>query len=166
MCGYRSKAPENDELGIPQPGVVELLVEAGANVDETDDWGFTPLHWAAGRGHSGICQLLLDAGADIEADSHYGSPLSYAAVRGQARAAEVLLAAGADPDEALGWAASKGHNELVTMLLDAGADVRSSEEHGGRTPSDLAAENNQWDTVALLDEYMAVQAAPLLLDDQ
>ena len=46
--------------------VEELLTSAaGADVNATDKDGYTPLHWAALRGHTEIVQALLEAGADV-----------------------------------------------------------------------------------------------------
>ena len=52
--------------------VVELLVQAGVNVNTQDDQGFTPLHWAAAKGRLDIAQVLLDAGANPQLRNHYG----------------------------------------------------------------------------------------------
>ena len=39
----------------------------------------TPLHWAASHGHKEIAELLIAAGADVNAKSKYGrTPLDYA----------------------------------------------------------------------------------------
>jgi len=41
-----------------------LLLEAGADPDEQDEYGRTPLHFAARNGHDKVVVLLLKAGAD------------------------------------------------------------------------------------------------------
>jgi ankyrin repeat protein len=45
------------------PGVVHLLIEAGADVNIKDKDGFTPLMRSIGRHHTEVAQLLKDAGA-------------------------------------------------------------------------------------------------------
>ena len=45
-----------------------FLLQNGAKVNQVDS-GFTPLHHAAEHGHADICTLLLDHGAEIEAES-------------------------------------------------------------------------------------------------
>jgi len=45
---------------------VQLLLEAGAKVDETDKYGQTALMLAAGRGNMHIVKLLLAANADTK----------------------------------------------------------------------------------------------------
>jgi ankyrin repeat protein len=46
--------------------IVSLLLEKGANVNETQ-WGRAPLHYAAKEGHKEVVSLLLDRGAYIKA---------------------------------------------------------------------------------------------------
>jgi ankyrin repeat protein len=41
------------------------LIKAGADVNQADSEGFTPLHVAAQDGHEGIVALLIQAGADV-----------------------------------------------------------------------------------------------------
>jgi hypothetical protein len=59
---------------------VQTLLNAGANVNAkavTDQW--TPLHQAAFKGYEAIAKLLLDAGADLNAQTRYGwKPLDLA----------------------------------------------------------------------------------------
>jgi ankyrin repeat protein len=38
--------------------IVKLLLEHGANVEVTDSNGFTPLTWAAYRGHADVARLV------------------------------------------------------------------------------------------------------------
>ncbi|QGJ70565.1 Hypothetical protein PBC10988_22620 [Planctomycetales bacterium 10988] len=56
-----------------------------------------PLHWAACQGQHEICQVLLDAGADVNAKDEDGlTPLHCAARQGHAVVAGLLIAHGAD----------------------------------------------------------------------
>jgi ankyrin repeat protein len=58
--------------------IVELLIQAGANVNLRDKLGFTPIASAAYAGYREIVQLLIDAGADIHAPA--GESQSYSAL--------------------------------------------------------------------------------------
>mmetsp|Transcript_40033 Transcript_40033/g.129604 ORF Transcript_40033/g.129604 Transcript_40033/m.129604 type:complete len:254 (-) Transcript_40033:140-901(-) len=60
--------------------------------------GLTPLHVAAERGHPALVELLIKAGADLNAaDGAGATPLHLAARAGQAKVVLSLLRAGADP---------------------------------------------------------------------
>jgi ankyrin repeat protein len=61
--------------------IVQILIQAGANVNLSDRSGFTPLASAAYAGYGDIVRLLINAGADIQASaggSHSYSALKYA----------------------------------------------------------------------------------------
>ncbi len=47
--------------------VVKLLLDRGADVNSTEDYGCTPLHRAAMMGHLSIVKMLVEYGADINA---------------------------------------------------------------------------------------------------
>lgn len=44
---------------------VNAALEAGADVNQTDEQGWTPLNWAAGKGSLEIVRLLVERGADV-----------------------------------------------------------------------------------------------------
>ena len=78
----------------------------GADVAAKDDYGWTALHLAAGRGHKDVVALLLDRGA----------PTSPRRTK--------------DGQTALHLAAGSGHKDVVALLLDKGADVAATTEDG------------------------------------
>ncbi|XP_066274066.1 ankyrin-1-like [Branchiostoma lanceolatum] len=98
-----------------------------------------PLHQAATRGHVGVAELLIKAGAQVDIRDEFGrAPLHMAAVGGHVGVAELLLKAGAQVDSRdeggsvpLHWAASGGHVGVAELLLKAGAQVDSRDETGG-----------------------------------
>ena len=83
------------------PGVVALLVNAGADVNAHSRFAShteTPLHWAASSDNVAVLDALLDAGADIEASGAVlggGSPLTDACGFGNWAAARRLVERGA-----------------------------------------------------------------------
>lgn len=44
---------------------VQALIEDGEDLEKIDDYGWTALNWAAGRGDSVMVLLLLEAGANV-----------------------------------------------------------------------------------------------------
>ena len=47
-------------------------LQHGANVNESDFWGYTPLHEAAAKNKYEICRLLLEHGAQVDAKTREG----------------------------------------------------------------------------------------------
>src|ERR1044072_9826737 len=54
-----------DAVKTGQPAKVEAALNAGADVNQQDEQGWTPLNWAAGKGNAEIVSLLLNRGADV-----------------------------------------------------------------------------------------------------
>jgi ankyrin repeat protein len=76
--------------------VLELLVAVGVDLDATNAYGRTPLHYAAMNGRTDEVEALLAAGAASAVPNAIGwTPLHDAAYNGQLTAARALLAAGA-----------------------------------------------------------------------
>lgn len=56
--------------------VVEMLTEAGADLEATDAMGSTPLHKASLGKHSKVVRALMEAGANVNSrDFEGGTPL-------------------------------------------------------------------------------------------
>jgi uncharacterized protein len=94
----RTKADESPLMLASLKGqtdVVKRLIERGADVNKP---GWTPLHYAATRGHLDIMYLLLENHAYIDASSpNESTPLMMAALYGTPSAVKLLLESGADP---------------------------------------------------------------------
>jgi|GEM_PF-2217319 len=68
----------------PKPDIVELLLEAGADPNSQNAYGYTPLHWAAKHGHIESGKRLVDKGASFEMSNTNGDfPLDLAIRWGQ-----------------------------------------------------------------------------------
>lgn len=122
---------------------VKSLVEAGGvDLEETDRYNRTVLHWAAAV-NAELIPLLLANGADIEARDGSGmTPLHHAVSARNTAAVEKLLAGKADvraADNAQNTVlhfACRGKDpqaEIITLLLKNGADV-NAKDRGGTTP--------------------------------
>ena len=133
-----------------------LLVET----DARDQYGRTPLLYAAGGGHEAVVRVLLARG-DVEADARDidgRTPLLYAAGGGHEAVVRVLLARDdveADARDNFGgtpllYAAEEGHEAVVRVLLaqdDVKADGRNN--YGG-TPLSYAARGGHEAVVRVL----------------
>ena len=73
----------------------KLMIARGADVNRS---GWTPLHYAASKGHVEMMRLLLEHNAYLDASSPNGTtPLMMAAQYGSPMATKLLLEEGADP---------------------------------------------------------------------
>ena len=141
---------------------VRSLLAEGADVNETQGDGMSALHWAAEFGHAEVVDLLLSAGAAMEAKTRIGSytPLHLASRSGHGQIASALLDAGANPHAittnsgvtSLHLAASAIDGvDAVTALLRHGALVDAREvSSGGQTPLIFAAAHNRTEVVVEL----------------
>ncbi|XP_076367402.1 scaffold protein ILK-like [Tachypleus tridentatus] len=75
------------------------------DMNQGDDHGFSPLHWASKEGRANIVEMLMFRGARINA-TNMGD------------------------DTALHLAAAHGHRDIVHMLLRKKADINAVNEHG------------------------------------
>jgi uncharacterized protein len=101
--------------------LAETLIARGADVNRK---GWTPLHYAATRGHREMMRLLLENNAyiDSEADNKT-TPLMMAAHAAPALAVKLLLEEGADPNlvndanaSALDIAITDGHEQSAYYI--------------------------------------------------
>lgn len=146
--------------------VIDLLVEHGANVNESSEAGHTCLHEAISNDHEKAVEVLLEYGANPNTKHYFVcSPLSIAASRGSADIVRKLIEHGANVNgisnyltglTPLYYAAIKGKVGCVRALLGAGAIATHDPVPGGqgdflRPPSrheiaggSLAAEVSSW----------------------
>jgi ankyrin repeat protein len=121
--------------------------------------GFTALHYACFFGGAAATAVLLEAGADPNAESdneNHVRPLHSAAAARDAESARLLLEAGADPDarQAGGFtalqAAAHGDDEATAaLLLQHGADPSLRNDQGADAEG-LARANESAAVLALL----------------
>jgi ankyrin repeat protein len=141
--------------------MVQVMLEARADVKGKGDDGVPVLHRAAENGHEAVVKLLLDKGAELESkDSIYGgTPLLWAAENGHEAVVKLLLDKGAElefKDSEYGqtpllWAAESGHKAVVKLLLEKGAELESKDK-SSQTPLLCAAANGREAAVKLLLE--------------
>jgi ankyrin repeat protein len=113
---------------------VKQHIAAGTDVNVKNEFGWTPLYYAAWGGHKEIVELLIAKGADVNKDDDDEStPLHYAALKGQKEIAELLIAKGADVN-AVG---DLGRTPLDLAYAETADLLR---KHGGKTGAELKAE--------------------------
>ncbi|XP_065834043.1 fibronectin type 3 and ankyrin repeat domains protein 1-like [Oscarella lobularis] len=126
--------------------VVQLLKEHGARYDVRDKGGSMALHWAVDGGQEDmVAYLIRDRVPVDERDGAGWTPLiRTAAVTGHVGIARILLAFDADIDAkdsdgrtALMIASLNGHKDLVSFLVEKGADRRVQSKYGA-SASDFA----------------------------
>lgn len=96
---------------------VSVLLDGGVETDWTEEnEGKTALHFAAQYGHLRVAELLLEAGADIEAKSDaFGDDFTVRSEKG--RTPLIWAAAGRD--------CPRMQERMCRLLLDKGADVNA-----------------------------------------
>jgi ankyrin repeat protein len=103
--------------------VVNYFIRKGADVNEVNNMGRSPLYLASQNGHYNIAVSLLNCPRlDLTLQTNY---------------------------TALHIASENGHSSIVKMLLRKGIDVNSKDRYGN-TPIMLAHENGKADIVSLL----------------
>ena len=135
--------------------LVQKLLQAGADKDARDKTLRTPLYIAAGRGHSEVVQLLVNANANLD------NLLSKTALRNHEAYAEPpfeywcrnefknIEAKKPMIDSPLHHAVWNGHREVVRILVNAGADKETRDGHGD-TPLHIAVSRGHSAIVELL----------------
>jgi ankyrin repeat protein len=152
---------------VKNPRIAALLIHAGAEVNVFDNWGMSPLNWAATDAGIEVTQVLLEAGAGTTPEINR---LMLAASRGSTDELRRLLEQGTDintPDR-VGWtplsvAAEIGHADMARLLLEAGANpnirytgwIPLAPPHGEFTPLMGAAKHGHTEITKLLLEQGA-----------
>lgn len=144
---------------------VRSLLREGADVSAAQGDGMTALHWAAERGSVEMAEMLVYAGAHLEAVTRLGdyTPLHLASKGGHGSVVLTLVEAGCDAHAItstggatpLHFAAASGSAEAVTALLEHGADVNAKESVWGQTPLMFAAAFNRGEAITALMQMHA-----------
>ncbi|XP_068105278.1 histone-lysine N-methyltransferase EHMT1 isoform X2 [Hyperolius riggenbachi] len=118
----------------------------------------TPLHAAAEMGHTDICHMLVQAGANLDnCGEDQRTPLMDSAENNHLETVKYLVKAGAllDPKDIEGstclhLASKKGHYDVVKYLLSHAEMDVNCQDDGGWTPMIWATEYKHVDLVKLL----------------
>ena len=148
------------------------LLDAGADINQANTDGETPLFIAAQKGNLAVVMALLDAGADINQANTDGQTTFFIAVlAGHLTVAMALLDAGANINQAMNDGATpllivaqEGDLTLVTTLLAAGADPNQAMTDGA-TPLYTAILFGHFEVVQALmrQQHATMNHLPILI---
>ena len=68
LIGCQPTAPTESIHEAAKSGNLDLVqrhIKAGTPINKKDNTGWTPLHWAAMRGHASVVEALVVGGADV-----------------------------------------------------------------------------------------------------
>lgn len=146
----QAQQAQKDLAGLIQAGSSKAALEriaAGADVNQPQPDGTTPLQWAVNRLDYDVAAALLAKKANVNVTNEFGvTPLTDAARQSDARLVKMLLDAGAkvdsanqDGETALMLAIKGGDLSIVEVLIKAGANVNNVEKFHNQTPLMYAA---------------------------
>ncbi len=127
-------------------------------VNVQNNFGLSPLHYAAGGGHEEALELLLEQGAEINITDNQGlSPLFLAARNGHEDVVDILVRWGdidlESSDELahtpLSIAIMNGHLPVFAKLLNSGADPHTKNKLG-MTPLHMISKQGRMEAVLAL----------------
>lgn len=138
--------------------IVQMLVDAGVDINWADQTGETALHVAARFGHKECAEVILKgsdlqkANVELAEKSYAWTPLHVAAVDGSLSVVQLLIDAGAEllkPDSS-GWtakehAALRGHMEIARLI----ASYIPEEQAAAQPPSEVSPRLNPVDNSSI-----------------
>ncbi|KAJ7681640.1 ankyrin repeat-containing domain protein [Mycena rosella] len=137
-----------------------LLIQHSAQVNIRGGTYYTALIAASRHGHSQLICILVENGADVNANADDGTALYWASYNGDLDSARLLIEhsaevniAGGEYHTALLAASTRGHTELIRMLIENGTDVNA--HAGAETALYWASYNGDLESARLLIEHSA-----------
>lgn len=137
--------------GLGHEDVVRQLLNAGASVDQPFRFGITPLMLTAATGRLSVAEMLIEAGANVNARGDE--------IRGHGY---IILGEGNGRSLDYSWpgpkmtplllAVEEGHVDLVKLLLASGADPDSRDARG-RTAAEIAKNHNHDQLIEILSRF-------------
>lgn len=118
--------------------ILQLLVDADADMDVKNNKGWTALMLAAEKNNTTLVQQLIQGGADLEVENQgQYTALAIALLNNAAEAAAILIGSGADIARTTSqggtmlMAAAYGNSpRCIRLLIEAGAKIHATDKHG------------------------------------
>ncbi|MBT3350787.1 MAG: hypothetical protein HOJ95_02070 [Nitrospinaceae bacterium] len=150
-CGGSARSVLIDAAQGGKLQAVNILIQAGADLNVKDKDNFTPLIWAAHKKHASIVKALIKANADLNQKTDLGDTALIWAVRNDdSEIANLLIKAGADLNirneeghTALIRVVQEGNVEMAKTLIDGGADINAKGKSGATALSRAITGKNQ-----------------------
>lgn len=146
--------------------VIQILIAKGVNLHIPDGASSTPLHWAAKNNHASIVNLLITNKANTGAKGTYQkTPIHLAAENGSVDAFNILVSEiqlklkDRDDNEPVHLAAKSGHESIIHIIANIGNENLLTKNAYGKTPLELAWQNQQTQAVVSLLAYPSHSAA-------
>ena len=161
LKGRKSASPIYYMSYLGGNGIVQRLIDKGADVNARGGWYGTSLRAASLQGHEAVVRILLEKGANVNAKvGIFTTALEDACLGGHEKVVRLLLEKGADIDAlggdgfrtALQTASLYGEEAIMRLLLANGANINAP---GGRNFSAAlrnALSNGDETVVRLLSE--------------
>jgi ankyrin repeat protein len=156
----QSGSPLADAAMRGDKTAIATLIKQGVDVGAAQGDGMTALHWAAERGDAEMTEMLVFAGANVQAVTRIGlyTPLHLAAKAASPAVAKALIKAGADVNAkadpsgatAMHLAALSGSADVINLLADAKGNVNARESEWDQTPLIFAASANRATAITAL----------------
>lgn len=118
-----------------QPGILDLLLTAGARPDVRDERWMTPLMHACLLGSPALASRLVSHGAELSLHNMAGA-------------------------QAIHLAAAFGPPDTVACLLAAGADPMAINRKNQKTPIDFARAEQRSESLVILERYRLAASVP------
>lgn len=117
---------------------VRNFIQAGANINAREHFGWTPLIKAAQAGHNQVVHELIQAGANVNSrEMHGATPLMYAASEGHLQVVRELIRAGANVNardnngmSPLMYAIIEDQLQIIRVLIRWGANLNARNNRG------------------------------------
>ena len=138
--------------------IVQVLFDAGADIDTQNNEGWSPLHYACLTGALDVVRMLVRAGAEVRTTDNDGCTCLHGAARyGYTKTVRYLVGLPEveldhrddDNNSALHLAVDENRTDIVQVLIDAGADI-DTQNHAGCSPLHSACASGTLEVLKLL----------------